>query len=253
VPLPWADLLRRVFAADVLACPCDGRRTVTAFVVDTTLARRVLTALGLAAEPATFAPGTRPTSGRVRLGRPRLAAARPAGDPVAPVPASPGMKPALLAAVRQDLDDSGTVLRMLKSYSDSLMHDPTTESGIFAKLHTLFKAGIGPEVMNGYYPGALVSWLGQGILGAFDLNSLNLTWKATRSFSPWTGKRFDPIDQARLAELTQRTRARRRAHPAVLQYRGVPQRARAHDTRPHEGGRPLDRGRLTGGAQGLQL
>ena len=31
------------------------------------------------------------------------------------------------------------------------MHDPTTESGIFAKLHTLFNAGIGPEVMNGYY------------------------------------------------------------------------------------------------------
>jgi len=91
---------------------------------------------------------------------------------------------------------------VLKSYSDALMHDPTTESGIFAKLHTLFNAGIGPEVMNGYYPGALVSWLSQGILGAFDINSLNLTWKATRSFSPWTGKRFDPIDKARLAELT---------------------------------------------------
>jgi hypothetical protein len=31
---------------DVLACPCGGRRTVTAFVVDTHLARSVLTALG---------------------------------------------------------------------------------------------------------------------------------------------------------------------------------------------------------------
>jgi hypothetical protein len=58
--LPWADLLRRVFAQDVLACPCGGRRTVTAFVVDTTLARRVLTALGQAAEPATFAPARDP-------------------------------------------------------------------------------------------------------------------------------------------------------------------------------------------------
>jgi hypothetical protein len=45
---------------DVLACPCGGRRTVTAFVVDTTLARRVLTALRLAAEPATFAPARDP-------------------------------------------------------------------------------------------------------------------------------------------------------------------------------------------------
>lgn len=109
---------------------------------------------------------------------------------------------ALLATVRQDLARAGTVLRMLKSYSDTLMRDPTTESTIFGKLHTLFNAGIGPEIMNGYYPGALVSWLGQGILGAFDVNSLNLAWKTTRSFSPWTGKRFDPVDKPRLAELT---------------------------------------------------
>ena len=74
----------------------------------------------------TSARRSRPSS----PGTTRLAAARPAGDPVAPVPVSPGMKPALLAAVRLDLDDSGTVLRMLKSYADSLMHDPTTESGI---------------------------------------------------------------------------------------------------------------------------
>lgn len=145
----------------------------------------------------------------VTLGLPALAAA-PAAS-VAPAkfttltlaaPADGNVKPELLAAVHQDLNDSGTVLRMLKSYSDALMHDPTTESEIFAKLHTLFNAGIGPEVMNGYYPGALVSWLSQGILGAFDINSLNLAWKATRALSPWTGKRFDPIGKARLAELT---------------------------------------------------
>jgi hypothetical protein len=58
--LPWANLLRRVFAQDVLACPCGGRRTVTAFVVDTTLARSVLTALGLAVEPTSFAPARDP-------------------------------------------------------------------------------------------------------------------------------------------------------------------------------------------------
>ena len=62
----WVDPLHEVqcerhsFAQDVLACSCGGRRTVTAFVVDTTLARRVLTALGLAAEPATFAPARDP-------------------------------------------------------------------------------------------------------------------------------------------------------------------------------------------------
>jgi hypothetical protein len=48
--LPWADLLRRVFAQDVLTCPCGGRRSVTAFV----------TALGLPAQPAMFAPARDP-------------------------------------------------------------------------------------------------------------------------------------------------------------------------------------------------
>jgi hypothetical protein len=54
--LPWADLLRRVFAEDILHCPCGGHRSVTAFVVDERLARSLLTTLGLAAEPATFVP-----------------------------------------------------------------------------------------------------------------------------------------------------------------------------------------------------
>jgi hypothetical protein len=117
-------------------------------------------------------------------------------------PADGNVNPALLAAVRKDLADSGSVLRMLKSYSDALMRDKTNESPIFAKLHSLFNAGIGPEIMTGYYPGALVSWRSEGILGAFDVNNINLAWKATRAFSPWTGKRFDPIDKARLAELT---------------------------------------------------
>jgi hypothetical protein len=58
--LPWADLLRRVFAEDVLHCPCGGHRSVTAFVVDERLARSLLTTLGLAAEPATFIPARAP-------------------------------------------------------------------------------------------------------------------------------------------------------------------------------------------------
>jgi len=58
--LPWADLLRRVFADDVLRCPCGGRRSVVAFVADPSIARGVLDALGLAAEPPTFAPARAP-------------------------------------------------------------------------------------------------------------------------------------------------------------------------------------------------
>ena len=58
--LPWAELLRRVFAQGVLQCACGGRRTVVAFVADANLTRSLLTSLGLPAEPATFAPARAP-------------------------------------------------------------------------------------------------------------------------------------------------------------------------------------------------
>jgi len=58
--LPWAELLRRVFAEDVLACACGGRRTVVVFVADANVTRSLLTSLGLPAEPATFAPARAP-------------------------------------------------------------------------------------------------------------------------------------------------------------------------------------------------
>ncbi|HEX7839328.1 MAG TPA: hypothetical protein VF469_17745, partial [Kofleriaceae bacterium] len=58
--LPWAELLRRVFAQNVLRCACGGRHTVVAFVADANLTRSLLTSLGLPAEPATFAPARAP-------------------------------------------------------------------------------------------------------------------------------------------------------------------------------------------------
>lgn len=58
--LPWADLLRRVFAEDVLVCPCGGRRRVVAFVADAGEAHSLLVTLGLPAAPATFAPARDP-------------------------------------------------------------------------------------------------------------------------------------------------------------------------------------------------
>jgi hypothetical protein len=59
--LPWAELLRRVFAEDVLSCSCGGRRTVLAIIAAPAIARTVLTALGLPAEPVRFAPARDPT------------------------------------------------------------------------------------------------------------------------------------------------------------------------------------------------
>jgi len=46
--LPWADLLKKVFAADVLAFPDGcGRLQVIAFIADDAVARRILLHLGL--------------------------------------------------------------------------------------------------------------------------------------------------------------------------------------------------------------
>ena len=48
----WADLLQRVFAVDVLACPnCGGRMRVIATIDDPRVVRRILTHLGLLSDP----------------------------------------------------------------------------------------------------------------------------------------------------------------------------------------------------------
>ena len=44
----WAELLRKVFALDVLACPeCGGRMQIIAFIAQPKVARRILDHLGL--------------------------------------------------------------------------------------------------------------------------------------------------------------------------------------------------------------
>lgn len=48
---PWAELLRRTFQIDVLACPeCGGRLRLLATIEDAAVARRILSHLGLPAE-----------------------------------------------------------------------------------------------------------------------------------------------------------------------------------------------------------
>ncbi len=58
--LPWADLLRRVFAEDVLACPCGRRRRVIAFITDPDVVHAILAALGVPANVPNFVPARAP-------------------------------------------------------------------------------------------------------------------------------------------------------------------------------------------------
>jgi hypothetical protein len=110
---------------------------------------------------------------------------------------------ATLAAVKQDLAQKETVIDLIKSYSDTLRQEQNTKSPVFDKLAALFNAGISPKRVTGFYRGALVSWQLDGPLKAARLNGFGLAWEAIRSFSPWTGKTFAPIDKKKLAELTE--------------------------------------------------
>ena len=110
--------------------------------------------------------------------------------------------PNRLQEVRRDLARSAGVLELLKGYSEALRDELVTDAPEFEKLQALFNAGIAPTTMDGFYRGALISWQSQGLLALAKLNSISLVWQGLRWFSPWTGKRFDPIEPARLRELT---------------------------------------------------
>ena len=54
--VPWADLLRRVYEVDVLACTaCGGRMRVIAFLEDPAVVRQILDHLGLPSTPPPYA------------------------------------------------------------------------------------------------------------------------------------------------------------------------------------------------------
>ena len=57
----WADLLRRVFAIDILACPdCGGRLRLLATIEDRAVVEKILTHLGLPVEPPCPSPARTP-------------------------------------------------------------------------------------------------------------------------------------------------------------------------------------------------
>jgi hypothetical protein len=58
---PWAELMRRSFGLDVLACPrCGGRLRLIATILDPRVARRILNHLGLRADPVQTEPARAP-------------------------------------------------------------------------------------------------------------------------------------------------------------------------------------------------
>jgi hypothetical protein len=54
--IDWANLLRRIFLLEVLACACGGRRRVIASIEEGAAARKILQHLGLPDAPPKLEP-----------------------------------------------------------------------------------------------------------------------------------------------------------------------------------------------------
>lgn len=117
-------------------------------------------------------------------------------------PADGNCNDTVLSEIREDMRSRETILDLLKFYSDELKEHPHADSPYFTKLLELFNRGIGPDVIRGYYRGALVSWNSEGFFKLFNKNVLNEAWEFAKLLSPWTGKFFEDISVDRLKELT---------------------------------------------------
>jgi hypothetical protein len=104
--------------------------------------------------------------------------------------------------IQRELQQHETILDLLHVYSTELMEHFDNNSPYFLKLHELFNRGVGPDAVRGYFRGALVSFHAEGFYKLFNVNTLDVAWKVGRLFTPWTGKTFEDITPARLAELT---------------------------------------------------
>lgn len=109
---------------------------------------------------------------------------------------------AVFAEVQADLGHHETVLHLLKAYSDELQEKLDNQSPLFGRLQELFNRGRPVRELAGFLRGALVSWHGAGLFDLLRTNALDKAWLLSARYSPWTGKRFDPITPARLAEFT---------------------------------------------------
>ena len=67
--LPWAQLLARTFAIDVLLCPCGGLRKIIAFIPEPRIAQETLRRLGLPSAAAPLSPACWPSQDEFELPR----------------------------------------------------------------------------------------------------------------------------------------------------------------------------------------
>ena len=80
--LPWAELLRRTFLADVLTCPrCTGRMSILAFITDLAVVTKILQHLRLPTALPEPLPARLPPQQELELGEQNLGDDEAGADP----------------------------------------------------------------------------------------------------------------------------------------------------------------------------
>jgi hypothetical protein len=108
----------------------------------------------------------------------------------------------LLASILAAKNQHATILDLLQFYAEQIAKDPSVHAPYFDHLQRIFECGVTPKTMQGYFHGAVIAFRNQALLNLFDVNSLNMKWPLARIFSPWTGKTFEPIEEAKLRSIT---------------------------------------------------
>jgi hypothetical protein len=111
----------------------------------------------------------------------------------------------VFAEIQQDLSSKASLLELLASYMRSLRTSPDNLAAAFVKMAKLFTLGRCPKEVTGHHYGvALGLRLSAEKHPLFHLdNIIGLLWGATlEEESPWVGKSFERIDDARARGLT---------------------------------------------------
>ena len=185
---PWAQLLHRVFAIQVLVCPrCGGPRRILGAVTEPHAVRRLLAALRLAAEAAARAAGLGRLTRRAR--RPPRHAVVPVCPPPSPVRGSlrdplrrpRGARPCRAAPPRPKLRPTGATGRSR----------PVGRSAKQGRRNVLWTSYVQAEVEEGYFSAAIVEAVGGEVRvgctrnrvkpsGQASVLSGNRTWQRER-------------------------------------------------------------------------
>lgn len=131
---------------------------------------------------------------------------------------------ALLAVIQEDLRGATTVLELFRRYMQELEGSADNQADAFRKMELLFRLGQVPASMDGHYYGVALGLRTTGEVGPLShmTNVVGLLWGAALADqSPWVGKSFLPINDARLEAITGGAEASRPARLGINHFNHI--------------------------------